>query len=180
MWVTSVVRPIRFHDLRHTTGSLLAIQGAELHTIQKIMRHKDPRLLSYGLRVGGPDTEAMHRYRGHDWLLLGLELAAHRRVAHLLACALVLLQLVDHMKEEHAVLFADAEHVDDGGHRDAAATSEHHGLAHTVAAGRLLTAAAIIVAAVVIIVVVETAIGTRVRVLVLRAFRGSPPVAAFA
>ncbi len=46
MWVASVVRPIRFHDLRHTTGSLLAMQGAELHTIQKIMRHKDPRITS--------------------------------------------------------------------------------------------------------------------------------------
>src|SRR5665213_3162968 len=46
MWVTSVVRPIRFHDLRHTTGSLLAMLGAEMHTIQKIMRHKDPRVTS--------------------------------------------------------------------------------------------------------------------------------------
>ena len=46
MWVASVVRPIRFHDLRHTTGSLLTMQGAELHTIQKIMRHKDPRITS--------------------------------------------------------------------------------------------------------------------------------------
>ena len=46
MWVTSEVRPIRFHDLRHTTGSLLAMQGAEMHTIQKIMRHKDPRITS--------------------------------------------------------------------------------------------------------------------------------------
>jgi hypothetical protein len=46
MWVTSVVRPIRFHDLRHTTGSLLAMEGADLPAVQKIMRHKDPRITS--------------------------------------------------------------------------------------------------------------------------------------
>jgi len=46
MWVTSVVRPIRFHDLRHTTGSLLTMQGADLAAVQKIMRHKDPRITS--------------------------------------------------------------------------------------------------------------------------------------
>jgi integrase len=44
MWVTSVVRPIRFHDLRHTTGSLLTMQGANLAAVQRIMRHKDPRI----------------------------------------------------------------------------------------------------------------------------------------
>jgi integrase len=46
MWVTSVVRPIRFHDLRHTTGSLLTMQGANLSAVQRIMRHKDPRITS--------------------------------------------------------------------------------------------------------------------------------------
>ena len=30
LWVTSTVRPIRFHDLRHTTGSLLTIAPADL------------------------------------------------------------------------------------------------------------------------------------------------------
>ena len=28
LWVTSVVRPTRFYDLRHTTGSLLTMRGA--------------------------------------------------------------------------------------------------------------------------------------------------------
>jgi hypothetical protein len=46
MWVTSEVRPIRFHDLRHTTGSLLTMQGANLSAVQRIMRHKDPRITS--------------------------------------------------------------------------------------------------------------------------------------
>ena len=48
MWAgkPSVVRPIRFHDLRHPTGSLLTMQGANLAAVQKIMRHKDPRITS--------------------------------------------------------------------------------------------------------------------------------------
>ena len=43
LWVTSLVRPIRFHDLRHTTGSLLTMRGANLHSVQRILRHSDPR-----------------------------------------------------------------------------------------------------------------------------------------
>jgi integrase len=44
MWVTSVVRPIRFHDLRHTTGSLLTMRGANVQSVQRILRHSDPRI----------------------------------------------------------------------------------------------------------------------------------------
>ena len=44
LWVTSVVRPIRFHDLRHTTGSLLTMRGANTRFVQRIMRHSDPRM----------------------------------------------------------------------------------------------------------------------------------------
>jgi len=44
MWVTSVVRPIRFHDLRHTTGSLLTMRGANILSVQRILRHSDPRI----------------------------------------------------------------------------------------------------------------------------------------
>jgi len=33
------VRPLRFHDLRHTFGSLLAAQGVDVVTIQKAMGH---------------------------------------------------------------------------------------------------------------------------------------------
>jgi hypothetical protein len=39
-----VVRPIRFHDLRHTTGSLLTMRGANTRFVQRIMRHSDPRM----------------------------------------------------------------------------------------------------------------------------------------
>jgi hypothetical protein len=36
LWVTSVVRPIRFHDLRHTTRGLLTMQGANLAAVRRI------------------------------------------------------------------------------------------------------------------------------------------------
>lgn len=39
-----MVRPIRFHDLRHTTGSLLILSGADLAAVQRILRHSDPKL----------------------------------------------------------------------------------------------------------------------------------------
>ncbi len=44
LWVKPVVRPIRFHDLRHTTGSLLIMSGADLAAVQRILRHSDPKL----------------------------------------------------------------------------------------------------------------------------------------
>jgi hypothetical protein len=43
LWVKAVVRPIRFHDLRHTTGSL-TMRGANTRFAQRIMRHSDPRM----------------------------------------------------------------------------------------------------------------------------------------
>jgi integrase len=39
LWVKPVVRPIRFHDLRHTTGSLLIMSGADLAAVQRILWH---------------------------------------------------------------------------------------------------------------------------------------------
>lgn len=35
----AAVRPLRFHDLRHTFGSLLAMCGVDVVTIQKAMGH---------------------------------------------------------------------------------------------------------------------------------------------
>jgi integrase len=37
--VAADVRPLRFHDLRHTFGSLLAANGVDVVTIQKAMGH---------------------------------------------------------------------------------------------------------------------------------------------
>ncbi len=44
MWPKARVRPIRFHDLRHTTASLLMMAGASTAAVQRIMRHRDPRI----------------------------------------------------------------------------------------------------------------------------------------
>ncbi len=44
LWPKPLVRPIRFHDLRHTTASLLMMAGANPAAVQRIMRHSDPRI----------------------------------------------------------------------------------------------------------------------------------------
>ena len=75
LWVTSVVRPIRFHDLRHTTGSLLTMQGANLAAVQKIMRHKDPRITSETYLHLDPS----YLRREIDRLTFGISYAAPRR-----------------------------------------------------------------------------------------------------
>jgi integrase len=44
LWVVAESRPIRFHALRHTTASLMMMAGANPASVQKVMRHRDPRL----------------------------------------------------------------------------------------------------------------------------------------
>jgi len=44
LWPKPQVRPIRFHDLRHTTAALLLRAGVPLASVQKILRHRDPRI----------------------------------------------------------------------------------------------------------------------------------------
>jgi integrase len=44
LWPKALPRPLRFHDLRGTTGTLLARAGAPLVVAQRILRHTDPRL----------------------------------------------------------------------------------------------------------------------------------------
>jgi len=39
-----VERHIRFHDLRHTTGSHLAMNGATEREIGEVLGHKDPKM----------------------------------------------------------------------------------------------------------------------------------------
>lgn len=43
LWARPVPRPMRFHDLRHTTATLLLRAGVDAHRVQKILRHKDVR-----------------------------------------------------------------------------------------------------------------------------------------
>jgi excisionase family DNA binding protein len=44
LWPKAIVRQIRFHDLRHTTASLLTMAGANPAAVQRILRHRDPRI----------------------------------------------------------------------------------------------------------------------------------------
>ncbi len=79
LWPKPQVRPIRFHDLRHTTATLLLQAGVPLASVQKLLRHRDPRItvevyghltpdylrtevdtLSFGLRPG-PEREDSSR-----------------------------------------------------------------------------------------------------------------------
>jgi integrase len=46
MWVTALVRPIWFHDLRHTSRGLFKMKGAGLASVPKVLRHSDPRITS--------------------------------------------------------------------------------------------------------------------------------------
>ena len=43
LWPSSIVRPMRFHDLRHTTATLLLRAGVAAHLVQRILRHSDLR-----------------------------------------------------------------------------------------------------------------------------------------
>jgi hypothetical protein len=57
------VRKIRFHHLRHTTASLLLMNGADLAAVQRIMRHQDPRITTevYGHLSGRYLKKEMER-----------------------------------------------------------------------------------------------------------------------
>jgi integrase len=44
LWPKADMRPIRFHDLRHTTASLLMMAGANPAAVQRILRHRDSRI----------------------------------------------------------------------------------------------------------------------------------------
>jgi integrase len=44
LFAVGQVRKIRFHHLRHSTASLLLMNGADLAAVQRIMRHQDPRI----------------------------------------------------------------------------------------------------------------------------------------
>ncbi len=50
LWPRALPRPLRFHDLRHTTATLLLRAGVDPHRVQRIMRHHDLRttLGTYG------------------------------------------------------------------------------------------------------------------------------------
>jgi len=46
LWLKPVVRKLRFHDLRHTTATLLLKAKVPLAIVQRILRHTDPKVTS--------------------------------------------------------------------------------------------------------------------------------------
>ncbi len=44
LWPKAKVRRSQFHDLRHTTASLLMMAGVNPGAVQRILRHSDPRI----------------------------------------------------------------------------------------------------------------------------------------
>jgi len=43
LWPKAIPRQMRFHDLRHTTATLLLRAGVDSHRVQRILRHSDVR-----------------------------------------------------------------------------------------------------------------------------------------
>jgi integrase len=74
---TGVSRAIRFHDTRHTTTTLLLKTGVPSAVVQKVVRHKDPRVT---LQIYGHlDTEDMKMgVNALDLGLSGVQPVRHR------------------------------------------------------------------------------------------------------
>jgi integrase len=43
LWPKAIPRKMRFHDLRHTTATLLLRAGVDAHRVQRLLRHRDVR-----------------------------------------------------------------------------------------------------------------------------------------
>jgi integrase len=67
LWPKARPRPLRFHDLRHTTASLLMMAGASPAAVQRILRHQDPRITMevYGHLAPGYLRSEIDRLRFH-------------------------------------------------------------------------------------------------------------------
>jgi len=50
LWKTAIGRQLRFHDLRHTAATLMLQASADLHAVQRILRHRNPQttMRTYG------------------------------------------------------------------------------------------------------------------------------------
>ncbi|MBL9039189.1 MAG: site-specific integrase, partial [Archangium sp.] len=68
LWVQPVPRHVRFHDLRHTTATLMLKTGVAAAAVQRMLRHKDARLTLQ--TYGHLDMEDMRQ--GVDAMDLGL------------------------------------------------------------------------------------------------------------
>ncbi len=65
LWPKAKLRNIRFHDLRHTTASLLMMAGANPAAVQRILRHSDPKITTevYGHLTPGYLRDEIDRLR---------------------------------------------------------------------------------------------------------------------
>jgi len=65
------IKDFRFHDLRHTFGSHLVMQGVDLRTVQQVMGHKDIKMtMRYSHLSPEHVQEAMERL-DKLWTLYG-------------------------------------------------------------------------------------------------------------
>ena len=55
LWPKARVRHIRFHDLRHTYGSVLLMLGANLVSVQRLVGHSDPKITERRYSHFSPD-----------------------------------------------------------------------------------------------------------------------------
>ena len=55
LWPKARVRHIRFHDLRHTYGSVLLMLGANLVSVQRLLGHSDPKITERRYSHFSPD-----------------------------------------------------------------------------------------------------------------------------
>jgi integrase len=62
LWPKPNVRPTRFHDLRHSTATLLLQEGVPLAVVQRVLRHEDPKL-----------TAATYGHLERDFLLASVD-----------------------------------------------------------------------------------------------------------
>ena len=59
LWVKPIPRPLRFHDLRHTFGTVLAQAGFDGVRLQRAMRHKDFKLTARYVHTNVDDLRAI-------------------------------------------------------------------------------------------------------------------------
>jgi integrase len=58
LWVKAIPRPLRFHDLRHTYGTLLAQAGFDGVRLQRAMRHRDFKMTARYVHTNVEDLRA--------------------------------------------------------------------------------------------------------------------------
>jgi hypothetical protein len=55
LWPRATSRPLSFHELRHTFGSVLIMSGANLVSVQKLLGHSNPKITAETYAHLAPD-----------------------------------------------------------------------------------------------------------------------------